>query len=358
MSQFHALMVRDVAQETRDAVVVTFDVPQTLRDQYRYTQGQYLTLRTTVNNEDIRRSYSICSSVQDNALRVAIKRVPGGEFSTWANESLKAGDMIDVMAPMGNFNLPLSQDNACHYVGFAAGSGITPLISIIKTTLMTEPNSRFTLFYGNRASSSVIFKEELAAIKDMYLGRFTLAYVLSREPQDIALFNGRIDKEKCEHLLTSWIDINNIDGVFICGPEQMTKDVSDLLQEKGLPKSKIKAELFAASTSVKARERKAHPTQTAQQCDVTLIVDGAHVSFSMEREKESVLDAALRNGVEIGYSCKSGVCSTCRCKVVSGKVDMDANYALEDYEVARGFVLSCQSFPQTDALVIDFDQHE
>ena len=358
MSQFNALTVRDVAQETRDAVVVTFDVPDSLSDQYRYTQGQYLTLRAMVNNEDIRRSYSICSSVQDNALRVAIKRVPGGEFSTWANESLKAGDTIDVMAPMGNFNLPLSQDNAHHYVGFAAGSGITPLLSIIKTTLMTEPNSRFTLFYGNRASSTVIFKEELAALKDTYLGRFTLAYVLSREPQDIALFNGRIDKEKCENLLTSWIDINDIDGVFICGPEQMTKDVSGLLQEKGLPKSKIKAELFAAATTGKTRARQAAQTEVAQQCDVTLIVDGAHVSFSMEREKESVLDAALRNGVEIGYSCKAGVCSTCRCKVVSGKVDMDANYALEDYEVARGFVLSCQSFPQTDTLVMDFDQHE
>jgi ring-1,2-phenylacetyl-CoA epoxidase subunit PaaE len=358
MSQFHTLKVRDIVKETRDAVVLTFDVPQELSDTYRYAQGQYLTLRATVNDEDIRRSYSICSAVQDNALRVAIKRVQGGEFSTWANETLKAGDAIEVMPPMGNFNLPLSADHQHHYVGFAAGSGITPLLSIIKTTLMTEPNSRFTLFYGNRASSSVIFKEELAALKDQYLGRFTLAYVLSREPQDIALFNGRIDKEKCDQLLSSWIDINDIDGVFICGPEQMTKDVSALLQEKGLSKSKIKAELFAASTPKKIRTRDTATDVVAQTCDVTLIVDGAHVSFSMEREKESVLDAALRNGVEIGYSCKAGVCSTCRCKVVSGKVDMDANYALEDYEVARGFVLSCQSFPQTDSVVMDFDQHE
>jgi ring-1,2-phenylacetyl-CoA epoxidase subunit PaaE len=358
MSHFHALKLKDVAQETRDAVVLTFDVPETLREQYRFTQGQYLTLRATVNNEDIRRSYSICSAVQDNALQVAIKRVQGGEFSTWANTALKAGDTLDVMPPMGNFNLPLSEKNAHHYVGFAAGSGITPIISIIKTTLHAEPNSRFTLFYGNRASSSVIFKEALAALKDQYLGRFTLAYVLSREPQDIALFNGRIDKEKCAQLLNSWVDINDIDGVFICGPEQMTRDVSDLLQEKGVDKSKIKAELFASATSKKPRERKTNAHTQAQTCDVTLIVDGAHVSFSMERETESVLDAALRNGVEIGYSCKAGVCSTCRCKVVSGKVDMDANYALEDYEVARGFVLSCQSFPQTDQLVMDFDQHE
>lgn len=358
MSKFHPLTIRDVKHETRDAIVLTFDVPPSLEETYRYTQGQYLTLRTHIDNEDIRRSYSICSAVQDKLLRVAIKRVQDGEFSTWANTEIKPGDVIDVMPPMGQFNLPLLKENKHHYVGFAAGSGITPLLSIIKTTLIEEPQSRFTLFYGNRSSSSVIFREELAALKDQYLGRFTLAYVLSREPQDIALFNGRIDKEKSEKLLTSWVDLNDVDGVFICGPEQMTKDISALLQEKGFPKTKIKAELFASPASKKPRKDKKEQIAGQRECEVTLIVDGSHVSFTMEKEKESLLDAALRQGIEVGYSCKAGVCSTCRCKVVSGKVDMDANYALEDYEVARGFVLSCQSFPQTDQLVVDFDQQE
>ncbi|HEV2609706.1 MAG TPA: 1,2-phenylacetyl-CoA epoxidase subunit PaaE [Noviherbaspirillum sp.] len=356
MSKFHALTVAGVTKETRDAVVVTFAVPPDLRQAFEYSHGQHLTLRTHIDGEDVRRSYSICSAVQDKSLRVAIKRNSGGVFSCWANDALRPGQVIDVMPPMGHFNTPLSPDNRKHYVGFAAGSGITPLMSIIKTTLMAEPHSRFTLFYGNRASSTVIFKNELGDLKDRYLDRFNLVYVMSREQQDVELFNGRITGEKCEDFFRHWIDLSDVDIAFICGPEDMMQSVSAALQAHGMPKSNIKMELFASSIPKHKHVPRAQTLPGRQECEVTLIIDGRHTSFTMEKDKESVLDAGLRQGIDMRYSCKGGVCSTCRCKVVDGKVDMDANYALEDYEIARGFVLSCQSFPVTDRVVMDFDQ--
>ena len=356
MSKFQPLTVARVTNETRDTIAVTFAVPAALRESFRFTQGQHLTLRAMIGKEDVRRSYSICSAVQDEQLRVAIKRVPGGAFSTWANDTLRAGAVIDVMPPMGHFNVPLSAEHKKHYLAFAAGSGITPILSIIKTTLRAEPHSRFTLFYGNRASSSVIFKSELAELKDRYMHRFKLVYVMSREQQDIDLFNGRITKEKCGQFFQHWSDLADIDQAFICGPEQMMHDVSQALQDNGLAKDKIKIELFAASVPKRDHAPSKQPIAGSHECAVTLIIEGAHFSFGMEKDKESVLDAALKQGIDMRYACKAGVCSTCRCKVVDGKVDMDANYALEDYEVARGFALSCQSFPVSDTLVMDFDQ--
>ena len=359
MSKFHPLTVARVKHETRDAIAVTFDVPPHLKQAFRYRQGQHLTLRATIGGEDVRRSYSICSAVQDDTLRVAIKRVPGGLFSTWANETLKAGVTLDVMPPEGRFNLPIEPDSRRHYLAFAAGSGITPILSIVKTTLLTEPHSRFTLFYGNRASSSVIFKNELMELKDTYLERLNIVYVMSREQQDIDLFNGRITKEKTQQFLQHWIDIADYDTAFICGPEDMMHGVSEALQEAGMPKPDIKVELFAASIPKHQHKPRALDAQAAQHLtEVTVIQDGNAATFTMEKDKESILDAGLRAGLEMRYSCKGGVCSTCRCKVVDGKVDMDVNYALEDYEIARGFVLSCQSFPATDKVVIDFDQAE
>ncbi len=358
MSKFYPLSVARVYQETRDAIVVTFAVPPELKDSFQYQQGQHLTLRTRIGDEDVRRSYSICSSVQDGALRVAIKRTPGGLFSSWANESLKVGDVLDVMPPMGHFNVPLDAGNSKHYMAFAAGSGITPILSIIKTTLQAEPNSRFTLFYGNRASSAVIFKNELGDLKDSYLGRLNLAYVMSREQQDIELFNGRISKEKAEQFIKHWITLADIDVAFICGPEDMMLGVSAALQEAGMPKSNIKIELFAAS--IPKHEHKPRPPgpEVRHETEVTVIMDGSHTTFTMDKDKESILDAGLRAGIDMRYSCKGGVCSTCRCKILDGKVDMDVNYALEDYEIARGFALSCQSFPVSDKVVVDFDTHE
>ncbi|QBE64401.1 1,2-phenylacetyl-CoA epoxidase subunit PaaE [Pseudoduganella lutea] len=360
MSKFHSLTVARVHNETRDCIAVTFAVPPELRDSFQYQQGQHLTLRAKIGDEDVRRSYSICSAVQDGALRVAIKRTPGGMFSCWANESLKQGAVIDVMPPMGHFNVPLAADNERNYLAFAAGSGITPILSIVKTTLMTEPRSRFTLVYGNRSSSSMMFRNELMELKDLYLGRLNLVYVMSREQQDIELFNGRITKEKTAAFLQQWIDIADYDTAFICGPEDMMLGVSEALQEAGMPKAAIKVELFAASIPKHQHKPRAQfDAQAAQHLtEVTVIQDGNAATFTMEKDKESILDAGLRAGLEMRYSCKGGVCSTCRCKVVDGKVDMDVNYALEDYEIARGFVLSCQSFPATDRVIIDFDQAE
>jgi ring-1,2-phenylacetyl-CoA epoxidase subunit PaaE len=358
MSKFYPLTVAKVKNETRDAISVTFNVPAQLKDSFRYQQGQHLTLRAMIGGEDVRRSYSICSAVQDELLRVAIKRTPGGQFSTWANESLKPGATLEVMPPMGHFNVPLDAASARHYLAFAAGSGITPILSIIKTTLLAEPHSRFTLFYGNRASSSVIFRDELSDLKDSYLERLKIVYVMSREQQDIELFNGRITEDKCGQFLKHWVRIDDIDVAFICGPEDMMHGVSAALQAAGMPKERIRIELFAAS--IPKHEHKPRPVAASErhQTEVTVIMDGNHASFTMDKDKESLLDAGLRAGIDMRYSCKGGVCSTCRCKLVEGNVDMDVNYALEDYEVARGFVLSCQAFPVTDKVVVDFDQVE
>jgi len=359
MSKFHPLTIADVRNETRDTIAVTFAVPPELRDSFQFQQGQHLTLRAQIGDEDVRRSYSICSAVQDGALRLAIKRTHGGLFSGWANDTLRAGQTIEVMPPMGHFNVPLDAANRKHYVAFAAGSGITPILSIIKTTLAAEPHSRFTLFYGNRASSSVIFKDELSDLKDSYMERLKLAYVMSREQQDIELFNGRITKEKAAQFLQHWVRAEDIDVAFICGPEDMMHGVSAALQEAGVPKANIKIELFAASIPKHAHQPRATAAEAAHQhTEVTVIMDGSAASFTMEQDKESLLDAGLRAGLDMRYSCKGGVCSTCRCKVIEGKVDMDVNYALEDYEIARGYILSCQSFPTTAKVVIDFDQAE
>jgi len=356
MSKFHEVKIASVRPETRDAIAVTFEMPAALADQFSYTQGQHLTLRTQINGEDIRRSYSICSAVQDKRLRIAIKRVPGGLFSNWANDFLKPGRSVELMPPSGHFNVALSPQHRKHYVAFAAGSGITPVFSIVKTTLLTEPHSQVTLVYGNRSSSSVIFKEELADLKDIYRERLNLVFILSRERQDIDLFNGRIDRAKCDALLEKWIDPASIDIAFLCGPLGMMEDVSASLQAHGLNQAQIKVELFATSLSQGPRPTPVHQVLGHNECQVTVIQDGRTRQFTMEKNKESVLESGLAQGIELPYSCKGGICSTCRCKVTKGEVDMDANFALEDYEIARGFRLLCQSYPVTDQLIIDFDQ--
>lgn len=358
MSRFHSLRIADCRKETRDAVVVTLDVPQDQHEAFRFVQGQHLTVRARIGGEEVRRSYSICSAPDESNLRIAIKRVSDGKFSSWANQDLKTGDMIDVMPPSGHFNVPLQPESARHHVAFAVGSGITPVISIIKATLATEPHSRFTLFYGNRASSTVIFKNELVDLKDRYLDRFNLVFILSREQQDIDLFNGRIDGDKCKALLRHWAAPDDIDVAYVCGPESMTEQVVSSLELLGVEKHRIKTELFGVAA---AREpRKSDPARAAansqEECRVTLIRDGHTRSIVIPRNRGSVLDEALDQGVELPYSCKGGVCSTCRCKVVSGEVDMDVNFALEDYEVARGFILACQSYPISEQLTLDYDQ--
>ncbi|HET9340863.1 MAG TPA: 1,2-phenylacetyl-CoA epoxidase subunit PaaE [Casimicrobiaceae bacterium] len=356
MSRFHRLPIARVDRETRDAVAITFAVPEALAREFRYEPGQHLTLKADIGGADVRRSYSICSSTQDNQLRVAIKRAPEGVFSTWANERLKAGDTVEVMPPMGHFNVPLDPEARHHYVGFAAGSGITPLLSIVKSTLAAEPRSHFTLFYGNRASGTVMFREELAALKDRWLDRFNLVHVLSREAQDIELLHGRIDRARAEALLDRWVPLAEVDAVFVCGPEGMMDAVTAALAARGFPASKVRIERFAASIPKHEHKVARPPAAGRTETEVTAIIDGVRKVYTIDRTTDNLIDGALANGIELPYSCKGGVCSTCRCRLVEGEVDMDVNFALEDYEVARGFVLACQSYPATDRVVVDFDQ--
>ncbi|ATR83295.1 phenylacetic acid degradation protein [Pseudomonas sp. HLS-6] len=357
MSQFHSLTVKQVRTETRDAVSILFDVPATLSQQFRFTQGQYLVMRTQLDGEEVRRSYSICTGVNDSELRVAVKRVPGGRFSAFANDVLSAGDVLEVMPPAGSFNIALAPERQGRYLAVAAGSGITPILSIIKTTLETEPNSHFTLLYGNRASSSALFREQLEDLKNRYLQRLNLIFVFSREQQDIDLYNGRIDADKCGQLFSRWLDVPRLDAAFICGPQAMTEIVRDRLKDSGMAAERIHFELFAAAGNEQRREAR----EAARQADsavsqITVISDGRALAFDLPRNSQSILDAGNAIGAELPYSCKAGVCSTCKCKVVEGEVEMDSNHALEDYEVAAGYVLSCQSYPVSDKVVLDFDQ--
>lgn len=356
MSHFYPLTVRGIQHQTRDAITLVFAVPPELEDRFRFIQGQYITLRATVEGEEVRRSYSICSAVQDAKLRVAIKRTPGGVFSNWIIDNIKAGDTLEVMPPEGRFHVQLSQGNEKHYVAFAAGSGITPVFSIIKTTLLAEPNSSFTLFYGNRASSTVMFREELAELKDTFMGRFSLIHVMSREHQELDLLNGRISGDKSEQLLRQFCRFETIDTVFLCGPQEMVDEVSARLEALGLPESRIKIELFTVKESERQTQRKTSVAAHEAECRVKLIVDGSAREFTMLRGDETILDAGLNRGIDLRHSCKSGVCATCRAKLIEGQVEMDVHYALEDYEIARGFILTCQSYPVTDHVTVDFDQ--
>jgi phenylacetate-CoA oxygenase/reductase, PaaK subunit len=358
VSQFHTLTVRDVSRNTRDAIVVTFDVPPALAPAFAFRPGQYLTLRAVIDGQEQRRSYSICAAPGDGRLRVAIKRVDDGVFSSWANRELAPGHAVDVMGPAGNFTVDFDPASRRHYAAFAVGSGITPVFSLVKSALEIEPHSRFTLFYGNRASSAVLLREEIEDLKNRYMDRFSVIYVMSREVQDIELFNGRLDGAKVERLLTVWLDPASIDYAFVCGPQSMTEEVVQSLQRKGVPRDRIKFELFGAPRGPRALRTGVEPRLAPGkgQCEVTVVQDGRSRSFVIDKNRHSVLDAALAQGIELPYSCKGGVCSTCRCKVVEGEVDMDANFALEDYEIARGFVLTCQSYPVSDRLVLDFDQ--
>lgn len=351
-SSFYPLLVRSITPETAEAIVVTFDVPAPWRELFRFTQGQHLTLRAQINGEEVRRSYSICSAVQDEMLRVAIKLLPGGIFSHWAAANLKPGATLEVMPPVGHFYVPLAAENRKHYIAFAAGSGITPVLSILKTTLLTEPRSSFTLFYGNRSSESIMFREELADLKDQFLGRFQLVHALTREHKECELFNGRITPEKCESLLKQLGCINDIDEVFICGPQEMSAALAEKLKSLGIPEAQVKVELFGAATPPPKRTVIA----AAGACQATIVADGRQRSFTMPNNEESILDAALKRGIELRYSCKSGVCATCRAKLLEGRVEMDVNYSLEPDEVRRGFVLTCQSHPLTDHVKLDFDQ--
>lgn len=356
MHQFHPLTVADIRPETRDAVVITFDVPADLADKFKYIQGQYLTLRAIIDGEEIRRSYSICSAVQENRLRVGIKRQKGGIFSNWAADNLRPGDVVEAMPPAGSFHTPLVAEEARHYVAFVGGSGITPVLGIIKSTMIGEPRSIFTLFYGNMASATIMFREELEDLKNQYLDRMQIVHILDREQQDIELFNGILDREKCELLLRHWVDASDIDTAFICGPEAMMLQAQDALVAAGVDRRRIKFELFASAAAPGKRPPAPDGSREKPNCEATIIIDGHQRTIAMNKGRQSILDAGLAEGIELPFACKGGVCSTCRALLREGEVDMDANFALEDYEIQRGYILCCQSYPVTDRVVVDFDQ--
>ncbi|MBM96290.1 MAG: phenylacetic acid degradation protein [Oceanospirillaceae bacterium] len=357
MSQFHSLTIRDVRQETRDSVSLAFDIPADLNEKFQFTQGQYLTMRTQLEGEEVRRSYSICTGINDGEIRVAVKKVPGGLFSTYANEALKVGDELEVMAPTGNFYIDLDAEREGNYLAVAAGSGITPILSIVKSTLETEPRSSVTLLYGNRSSSSTMFREQLEELKNVYMGRLNLVFIFSREQQDVDLYNGHIDAEKCKEIFNRWLDVKSLDASFICGPQEMTETVRDLLIEAGSEPDRIFFELFAtAGNAQKREERAAAAAANKTTSNVTVIADGRALEFDLDQNTDSILVAGNKIGAELPFSCQAGVCSTCKCKVVEGEVDMDVNFGLEDYEIEAGYVLSCQAYPVSEKVVVDFDQ--
>lgn len=352
---FHALKVKEVKQQTPDCVSVSFDVPEELQRDFAFTHGQNITLRKIIDGEEIRRSYSICTAAFENELAVAIKKVDGGKFSMYANEELKAGDTLDVLPPTGKFNTELSATNTKNYTAFAAGSGITPVISIIKTTLQTEPQSNFTLVLANRNKASIIFFEELEGLKNKYLQRFNFINLLTREKTDADIFFGRIDTAKLNQL-GKLIDYNKQDDFFVCGPEEMIFCIRDFLTNKGIDKKKVHFELFTTPGIGKQKSngrKKEIDEKIISTIEIKL--DGRTVNFPMGLESGSILDEALQQGADLPFACKGGVCCTCKAKLLEGKVEMDVNWGLEEEEVKQGYILTCQSHPVTEKVVIDFD---
>jgi ring-1,2-phenylacetyl-CoA epoxidase subunit PaaE len=356
MIHFHSIPVKKVQKETDDCVSIVFDVPPELKDLFKFKQGQSLTLRKTLKGEEQRRSYSICSSPLDGELRIAVKKLEGGIFSVYANEELKAGDYLDVMPPVGKFYTELDPNHKKNYVAFAAGSGITPMLSIIKTTLLTEPLSSFTLVFGNKTKNSIIFKEELEALKDRYIDRFRMYHVLSQEKSDALINYGRVDKEKCALLFSKVIDLKKCDEFFLCGPEGLIFSVRDYLQEHGVSEKHIHFELFTIPGQKKSvAEKKEIIKDTGPKSKVSVKLDGIMFDFELAHGGQSILDAALQQGADLPYACKGGVCCTCKARLLEGQVIMDENWGLEPDEVENGFILTCQSHPTTEKVVVDFD---
>jgi ring-1,2-phenylacetyl-CoA epoxidase subunit PaaE len=358
MIHFHSLQVKKIQKETENCVSITFDVPEELKDIFQFKQGQNLTIRKKNNGEELRRNYSICTSPFDKELKVAVKKVDGGLFSTYANEELKEEEFLDVMPPTGEFYTELHPSQQKSYVAFAAGSGITPVLSIIKTTLLTEPKSNFTLVYGNRNKASIIFKEELESLKDKFIDRFRIYHILSREKMDTPINEGRIDAEKCELLFTKLINIKATDEFFLCGPEQMIFCIKELLEINGVSKEHIHFELFTIPGEKQqaiANKQPAVEKNEGPKASVSVKLDGITFDFDLAYNGQTILNAALDLGADLPYACKGGVCTTCKAKLQEGKVHMDANWGLEQEEVDKGFILTCQSHPLTEKVVVDFD---
>lgn len=353
---FHKLKIAELRRETADAISVLFEVPAELVPLFGFRAGQHLTLRNEIAGADVRRNYSVCASPHEDELRIAIKHIPGGVFSTWANGDLREGALIDAMPPHGSFTWNFDAQRRAHYAAFAGGSGITPILSLLKTAMAEEPLSQFTLVYGNRTSNSIMFLEELAALKNRFLDRLDIYHVLDEEEQPVELFNGRLDAHKIAEFTESLIDPAQLDAVFICGPGPMMQAVEDKLMQAGVPADRIRIERFTVDRPSAAQVESARQLeQQAQGHQVRIVLEGRRRSFVFDADKGSILENAHAIGMPTPYACKAGVCATCRAKVISGEVQMKANYGLSPEEIAQGYVLTCQAVPCSDEVTLDFD---
>ncbi|RAR74201.1 1,2-phenylacetyl-CoA epoxidase subunit PaaE [Flavobacterium aciduliphilum] len=355
MAKFHSIKVADVYKDTKDCSVITFAIPEALQTDFQYKQGQHVTVRTMLDGKEVRRSYSLCSSPLEHKWQVAVKRIPDGLFSTFANDTLKSGDVLDIMPPHGAFYTEVAPAKSKNYIAFAAGSGVTPILSMIKTHLAAEPHSTFKLFYLNSTVKSILFKEEIEQLKNVYFNRFEIFHFLTKEYRPSELFNGRFTQEKIQVLTEKLFDVSETDECFICGPEEMIYLLRDTLVNAGLSKDKIHYELFTTGLSEEDRQR-IHKIveKKVEGTEVTIIDGGKEFHFVMGEDFDNLLDGAIAAGADLPYACKGGVCSTCRCKVVDGSVEMKLNYSLEEDELAKNYVLSCQAVPTSKKVVVDF----
>jgi len=353
---FHSLKIAEVRRETADSVSIRLDIPPALKDAFAFEAGQHLTLKAEIGGEDVRRTYSVCVSPFDAEIRIAVKQMPAGKFSSWANAVLSVGQSIDVLPPMGRFVLPRDGGPAPHYVALSGGSGITPVISILKTVLQTKLKSRFTLLYGNRDTASIMFLEELAGLKNRYIDRLEVYHFLENEAEEIELFNGRLDRAKCEEVLSSLVDVKATDAFFICGPGPMMDAAEAALAARGVPADRIFIERFTTSAlSAEQIAKNEALQQKAAGTDLSIVLDGRRSKVRFDAEKGNILESVQAAGLSAPYACKSGVCTTCRAKVVSGTVTMKKNYGLTDQEVAQGYVLTCQAVPTSDQVALNYD---
>jgi ring-1,2-phenylacetyl-CoA epoxidase subunit PaaE len=353
---FHRLTITHVRQEIDDAVSLRFDLPESLAETFRFAAGQHVTLRANIDGEEVRRNYSVCVAPHEGELRVAVKRITNGRFSTWANSILKAGDTIDVMPPHGSFTWNFEPGAARCYVGFGGGSGITPILSLLKTALKVEPKSRFILLYGNRASNTIMFLEELANLKNSFMGRLEVYHFLEDEAEDVELFNGRLDQAKVTEVLATLTDAAQLDAAFICGPGPMMDAAEAGLLAAGVPANRILIERFSVgAVSAEQTARARNLEQAAAGLKVQVTLEGRRRTMSFDSDKGSILENARAVGLPAPFACKAGVCATCRAKLVSGEVEMKVNYGLSAEEVAQGYVLTCQAVPLTDNVVLDYD---
>ena len=355
MANFYSLEVKALKRETSECVSIAFDVPSDLVAEFKFIQGQYVTFRLDLNGEEVRRSYSICSSPYGEELRVAVKQIPNGKFSTYANTTLKVGDKLDVMPPIGSFYTALDSNQVKNYAAFASGSGITPIMSILRATLSKEAQSNFTLFYGNKTNQTIIFNSDLEDLKKEYPNRFQVYHILSRADDVKDKFKGRLSAEKCKAFHNDLIDLKKLDEVFLCGPEQMIFDVKDALINEGVKASSIHFELFTTSSQTTKADDVSTESEGAN-AQIEVIVDGDSHHFELAENGDSVLEAAIAVDADVPFACKGGVCCACKAKVMEGSVKMDVNYALDEDEVEEGYILTCQSHPTSDKVVIDFDE--